>query len=64
MARWYCCCWWRTCRGLGKCWGTRRNVRQGQVALNLNEDGIVLSNYGLGVCHLLCQGRIASGERC
>ena len=63
MARCYCCYWCTTCRGLGRCWGTGRNVRQVQVALNLNEDGIVLRNYGLGVCHPLGQGSIGSGER-
>ena len=30
-----------------------RNVRQAQVALNQNEDGIVLSDYGLSACHPL-----------
>ena len=38
-------------------------MRQGQVALNLNEDGIVLSNFGLSACHPLGQGSIGSGER-
>ena len=33
------------------------------MALNLNEDGIIMSNYGLGVCHPLGQGSIGSGER-
>ena len=33
------------------------------MALNLNEDGIVLSNFGLGACHPLSQGSIGSGER-
>ena len=40
-----------------------RNVRQAQVALSLNEDGIVLSDYDLGACHSLGQGSICSGER-
>ena len=33
------------------------------MALNLNEDGIVLSNYDLGVGPPLGQGSIGSGER-
>ena len=33
------------------------------MALNLNEDGIVPSNYSLGACHPLGHGSIGSGER-
>ena len=33
------------------------------MALNLNKDGIILSDYGLGACHPLVQGSIGSGER-
>ena len=33
------------------------------MALNVNEGGIVLSNYGLGVCHPLGQGSIDNGDR-
>ena len=34
------------------------------MALNLYEDGIIMSKDGLGVCHPLGQGSMGSGERC
>ena len=33
------------------------------MALNLCEDGIVLSNNVLGACHPLGQGSMVSGEK-
>ena len=33
------------------------------MALILDEDGIVLSDYDLGACHPLGQGNIGNGER-
>ena len=39
---------------LGQVLVEREEFEANPGALNLHEDGVVLSNYGFGVCHPLC----------